>query len=308
MINSMFVFSSSFIIGHHSFLDDDFLMASSIPWNRNRCVLFRICIKNSFFQKKTINYFRIPMSSNTMSNLKILYEDDHIVAVDKVCNMLSVPGLNKLPEKAIDEGGDEEESDLIPLPSISAPYTPRYLEWKRVAQYTYDHSTLDETAKLILARVLESESLPRRKKKFFAFLDKITKPILALSSASPTKKMEIYESLWKELSRVDFELYKQPIFDSRDPGEQSVCELLEARYGHRIFHIHRLDQETSGILLFARTDTAASHMCSQFRDRKVTKIYRALVDGVVDPTLRRIDASIRADLDNRPMQVPKISL
>jgi tRNA pseudouridine32 synthase/23S rRNA pseudouridine746 synthase len=261
----------------------------------------------------SIKYFRLHQNMSQTANsihsspeLKILYEDDHIVAVDKVFNMLSVPGKSELPRHSAirnNDEDDEEEDDMIPLPKINEPYIPRYLEWKRAIQYTYDHSTiLDEFSRQLLARLLECESFPRRKKKFFMFLDSITKNKQQPSHLD-TKKVEIYEALWKELSRVDFDLHKRPVFVNREPGEHSVSELLENRYGSRVFHIHRLDQETSGIILFARTDVAASHMCCQFRDRQVSKLYRALVSGAVNPLLRRIDVSIRADLENRPMQV-----
>jgi 23S rRNA pseudouridine1911/1915/1917 synthase len=43
--------------------------------------------------------------------------------------------------------------------------------------------------------------------------------------------------------------------------------------------VHRLDKETSGCLVVARTDTAHAHLSRQFAGRSVTKIYLALVQG-----------------------------
>ncbi len=47
--------------------------------------------------------------------------------------------------------------------------------------------------------------------------------------------------------------------------------------------LHRLDRPVSGVLLLAKTSKAASRLSEQFRTRRVTKIYRALVAGELSP-------------------------
>ena len=47
--------------------------------------------------------------------------------------------------------------------------------------------------------------------------------------------------------------------------------------------VHRLDKETSGILVVAKTEKAFKNLQKQFKDRKVEKEYVALVHGKVDP-------------------------
>lgn len=44
--------------------------------------------------------------------------------------------------------------------------------------------------------------------------------------------------------------------------------------------VHRLDQPVSGVLLFARTSKGASRLSEQVRNRELTKIYWAIVEGV----------------------------
>ena len=44
--------------------------------------------------------------------------------------------------------------------------------------------------------------------------------------------------------------------------------------------VHRLDRPVSGVVVFARTSKAARRLCSQFQERTVEKIYRAVVEGV----------------------------
>ncbi|MBN2527065.1 MAG: RNA pseudouridine synthase, partial [Deltaproteobacteria bacterium] len=43
--------------------------------------------------------------------------------------------------------------------------------------------------------------------------------------------------------------------------------------------VHRLDRPVSGALILAKTSKAASRLAKAFRERKVTKIYRAVVEG-----------------------------
>ncbi|MEE9229675.1 MAG: RluA family pseudouridine synthase [Acidobacteriota bacterium] len=56
--------------------------------------------------------------------------------------------------------------------------------------------------------------------------------------------------------------------------------------------VHRLDLETSGCLLVARTDQAHHGLASQFQDRSIDKEYRALVWGNVARSKGRIEAPI----------------
>jgi tRNA pseudouridine32 synthase/23S rRNA pseudouridine746 synthase/23S rRNA pseudouridine1911/1915/1917 synthase len=56
--------------------------------------------------------------------------------------------------------------------------------------------------------------------------------------------------------------------------------LLKRRQrGSRVFPVHRLDRETSGIMLFAYTQSAQKHLKKQFETRQVEKTYYALVEG-----------------------------
>jgi len=56
--------------------------------------------------------------------------------------------------------------------------------------------------------------------------------------------------------------------------------------------VHRLDQDTSGCLVVARTDVAHLSLSAQFAGREVGKIYRALVCGAVSPEQGDIHAAI----------------
>ncbi len=53
---------------------------------------------------------------------------------------------------------------------------------------------------------------------------------------------------------------------------------LEATHG-KVWVVHRLDRETSGVICFARNEEAHRHLSMQFADRQVDKHYRALIEG-----------------------------
>lgn len=58
-------------------------------------------------------------------------------------------------------------------------------------------------------------------------------------------------------------------------GKVSVLEYLETEFGGNVFPVHRLDMDTSGLMVFARTPEAQAHLQQQFEDRKVSKTYWA---------------------------------
>jgi 23S rRNA pseudouridine1911/1915/1917 synthase len=68
--------------------------------------------------------------------------------------------------------------------------------------------------------------------------------------------------------------------------------------------VHRLDKDTSGIILLAKNDTAHRWLQDQFRLRRVNKTYLALVDGAPSTPLGRIEAAIgRSPAQRKQMAV-----
>jgi len=63
--------------------------------------------------------------------------------------------------------------------------------------------------------------------------------------------------------------------------------------------VHRLDRDTSGLLVVAKTEAALENLSEQFRDRTVFKSYIALVHGRVDNSSGRIDQPLARDPSNR---------
>lgn len=63
--------------------------------------------------------------------------------------------------------------------------------------------------------------------------------------------------------------------------------------------VHRLDKETSGLILLAKNDRAHHWLQDQFRLRKVDKTYLALVDGAPPTPSGRVEAAIGRDPSHR---------
>lgn len=63
--------------------------------------------------------------------------------------------------------------------------------------------------------------------------------------------------------------------------------------------VHRLDRDTSGLLVVAKTEAALENLSDQFRARSVYKSYVALVHGRVTPDSGRIDQPLARDPSNR---------
>lgn len=68
---------------------------------------------------------------------------------------------------------------------------------------------------------------------------------------------------------------------------------------HRPGIVHRLDKDTSGIILIAKNDKSHHFLQDQFRNRSVQKSYYALTDGFPPTNVGRIEAPIGRDPSHR---------
>lgn len=67
--------------------------------------------------------------------------------------------------------------------------------------------------------------------------------------------------------------------------------------------VHRLDRDTSGVIVFGLTAAAQAHLARQFEERRASKRYQALVAGHVAGRQGRIDLPLIVDWPNRPRQM-----
>ena len=71
--------------------------------------------------------------------------------------------------------------------------------------------------------------------------------------------------------------------------------------------VHRLDKETSGVILVARTDEAHRKLSAQFASRKVEKLYLTLVHGLVRLDEGRIELPVARDPVRRTRMTTKVA-
>lgn len=69
--------------------------------------------------------------------------------------------------------------------------------------------------------------------------------------------------------------------------------------GLRCGIVHRLDKDTSGVIIAAYDDKTLEYLSAQFKNRRVRKTYIALVKGIVPQDTGRIETSIGRDPKNR---------
>lgn len=66
--------------------------------------------------------------------------------------------------------------------------------------------------------------------------------------------------------------------------------------------VHRLDRDTSGVMVFGLTAHAQRHLGKQFETRKARKVYVARVWGLPDHDAGTVDLPLIVDWPNRPLQ------
>ncbi|MDD6778436.1 MAG: RluA family pseudouridine synthase [Bacteroidales bacterium] len=83
----------------------------------------------------------------------------------------------------------------------------------------------------------------------------------------------------------------------------ALQQLVEASTGGEALVVHRLDQDTSGVVLFAKTQAAQRALQRQFEQRGTAKRYVALLDGCPSADGGTVSLPLRPDVDHRPQQM-----
>jgi 23S rRNA pseudouridine1911/1915/1917 synthase len=100
---------------------------------------------------------------------------------------------------------------------------------------------------------------------------------------------------WIILENDDFIALNKPAgllsIPDREGKEISLKKLLTDKFG-KIYTVHRLDKDTSGLILFAKNEEAHRHLSLQFEERQTEKLYLGLVIGSPTPTSGTIDSPI----------------
>lgn len=79
--------------------------------------------------------------------------------------------------------------------------------------------------------------------------------------------------------------------DRHDETQNSLYRLLQDVYG-KIYIVHRLDKETSGIILFAKNEAAHKYLSQLFEQRKIEKFYLGIITGTLQNTAGKIEEPV----------------
>lgn len=90
---------------------------------------------------------------------------------------------------------------------------------------------------------------------------------------------------------------------AKPPGPADCLEARVRAAFPEALLVHRLDCDTSGLMVFARSRLAQRHLGWQFERRQVEKAYIARVRGRVAGEAGRIDLPLICDWPNRPLQM-----
>jgi 23S rRNA pseudouridine1911/1915/1917 synthase len=90
-----------------------------------------------------------------------------------------------------------------------------------------------------------------------------------------------------------------PGSDGKDP---SVKDLLKEKYDS-IFTVHRLDRETSGVIVFAKNETAHKNLSEEFENREVIKKYSGIVHGILSKKKGHVDVPVVKHASKRNIMI-----
>lgn len=86
--------------------------------------------------------------------------------------------------------------------------------------------------------------------------------------------------------------------DGYDPKLPHLKSILEPHYGP-LWRVHRLDKETSGLIILARNQTSHRELNALFRNRQVDKVYHGLVTPAPDFQTKTIQLPLKPNADRK---------
>ena len=170
--------------------------------------------------------------------LRLVYEDDCLLAVDKPSGMLAVPG---------------REFRICTLTRVQ--------QWatviEKVLEQTLERNSESPTIPLLTFLKGQGYRVPRQEQKFYRYLSRHCKT-----------DEETLREAWKAIYDADRRMFSG--LPPNLPKELiSAMDIAEAYHQDKIYSVHRIDQETSGLLLFAKDSATANRVCAQFEKHSV---------------------------------------
>jgi len=86
--------------------------------------------------------------------------------------------------------------------------------------------------------------------------------------------------------------------DGYNPNLPHIKKILAPHFGE-LWMVHRLDKETSVVMIFARNEEAHQNLNRAFRNREVNKVYHGLVSPIPQWREKRITLPLQVDADRK---------
>ncbi|MDD3179104.1 MAG: RluA family pseudouridine synthase [Opitutaceae bacterium] len=83
--------------------------------------------------------------------------------------------------------------------------------------------------------------------------------------------------------------------DRWNKAREHLVGLVHAKFGPHVANVHRIDADTSGVVLFAKTKAALDSLSGQFQGKTVAKLYHALVGGQPEADQFTVDLVLKED-------------
>lgn len=217
------------------------------------------------------------------ASLDLLYSDAAVLVVDKPHGLRSVPGL------------DTTAAAAAAAPGANKGKRKRQERWSEVVSELAP-ADLPEASRHVAPKLRrEAQSVPRKRSKFLSFSERSLR-------LEPDAAAALYTVLDDRLARAEED-------EGLSTTDSALGRLQRATGERGLAAVHRLDMETSGVLVVARSASAARALGEQFAQRSIEKAYIAVVHrapGRFPPDVYqsgRVSLALRADLDARPLQV-----
>ena len=100
------------------------------------------------------------------------------------------------------------------------------------------------------------------------------------------------EILFEDADLIAVEKPRGVLVESFEGGEESLADRVVANVDSRARPLHRLDRETTGVVLFAKNARWNRELAGLFENKRIRKEYWAIVRGNWDKRIGRIDTNI----------------
>lgn len=107
--------------------------------------------------------------------------------------------------------------------------------------------------------------------------------LLAIILGEGERGMDSIEILYKDAAIIVCMKPRGVLSQTGPAGEKNMVDLLSQQLGGEIFPVHRLDKSVGGVMVYARTKSAAAELTRQIQQGNVKKEYLAVVHGIMSP-------------------------